>query len=178
MKNYFADVYHRNFYLFLIIELFTISTLVISQGKAEITPFYIWQMYSTPMKNTDSTIIYQLEYNDKKKFNIPQIWNHHKRIMFNYTIYYYDHCIHNNFKDPASQKVSDFLTALNVDLSSYLDRVYVSERQIKDYPNWLKRYMQSLIKEEIHSIKVFKIWVAYQNDGRVKEYQRTVLCEA
>jgi len=176
-SNFLRRVKADNPRLFWFFVTFIVLTLGTTALKIEFPPLYVYTMYSWPSKQKDVHTIYSIEY-DGRVFNEPELWNHHRRIMFNYSISYYDKCIQ---ADSSAVDALPFLSKMNAILGaehSYIANVFTTKEDIRRYPQWLKHYMQSLIGQSIKRIKVYRIEAIYQEDGHVKEISKTLLCEA
>ena len=78
-----AKARHKITYWLLCIAL--IITIITSAAGLQVTPFLVYGMYSTPEPVTDTFVTYSLEY-DGQVYNTPEIWNYHRKAMFNFTI--------------------------------------------------------------------------------------------
>lgn len=174
-NNYLSVLRKENKRLFVFILLFLAVSLITTVSRTEVTPFYTWAMYSETTRGSDTVIIYSLEYNKGDKYNIPQIWNHHRRIMFNYSIAFYDYCLQHNHADPASVNFRKLLLKANIRDDTLLYRLYSGPAALDQYPAWLKRYISANLGMPVDGIRVYKIWTRILPGGRVGEINRTLL---
>jgi hypothetical protein len=134
-------------------------------------------MYSAKSPETDTSIIYTLEYNDSKIFLAPHTWKDHQRMMFFYTIDYYAYLIDNGNVERNIQRTVGVLNKLHVP-QSVITRLPDAASAVANYPAWLKRYMQSNMRQPLDSIKVYRRWLKYNNDGSVHEVKNQLLFKA
>lgn len=163
--------------LFWIIIVFLGINLFFTLIQIEAPPFYVYSMYSTPMEIPATQTVYTIEC-DGVVFNEPEIWNHHRRIQFNYSIAYYDQSLQADSSAADGIKAVVKLEKMMGENKSYYEKVYTQTSDIVLYPRWLKKYMESLLGKQISQMQVFKIIVQYQSDGSVKELSKMMLCES
>ncbi len=166
-QTYFHDVFKRSKWCFAVIVSFIVFIFFANLKRFNASPFSIWNVYSYPNKK-DSFSIYSLRYNHNKAYNLPELWNHHKRMMFYYTIEWYHRCAANNFQDPLKQSGYNFINKRGVKRGWLIKKIYNTSDEIRSYPVWLKKYMASNIDEKIDSISVYKMLVYYTNNGELK----------
>ncbi len=164
-NTYLYLLWQKNRKLFYPVSICIGLTLLISMTKNEITPFYVWSMYSAKTLETDTFPIYALEYNKGTEFNEPHTWKDHKRMMFFYTIDYYTG-IKDNQVEADAVKMSNGFKKIHLDPAS-LNHIYNSPQQIREYPFWLKQYMQSNMGIKMDSISVYRKWLKYSDSGKV-----------
>lgn len=139
--------------------------IAIGATKNEITPFYVWAMYSTPIPEDDSFSIYTFEYNDGQVFQEVHTWNDYYEMMFPYTISHYM-AIKDNGGEPNRIRMTSAFNQVGID-TSFLDNIYNTNADIVEYPYWLKRYMQEHLNEQLNSFSVYRKWLQYNEEGRV-----------
>ena len=176
-KLFLKTVKASNPKLFVIFVVFIVINLGFNVVGIEADPFFVYNMYSAPSPHQEIGTVYVLEC-DGVPFNEPQFWNHHRRMMFNYSIGYYDRSIQADSSAADGIKALQFLNKFAESGAEYYQKVYTQKEDFVRYPKWLKTYMQSLLHREIKHIKVYKVQVAFQADGRLKELSKSILCEA
>lgn len=142
-------------------------TIVTSAAGLQITPFLVYGMYSSPEPVTDTFITYSLEY-DGKQYNTPEIWNYHKKAMFNFTIEHYLSCKENNNKDPYEEKTKNILKKAGIQSDALLGKLYNSAEEISRYPSWLSIYMKANLKTDARVMNVFRVVTRYDSTGNIK----------
>ncbi len=174
-KTYLGILKGRSKRLYYAVVVFAVLTLLVNASRNEITPFFVWSMYASPARVTDTFPVYVLEYNDGKTFLAPHTWKDHKRMMFFYTIDQYCVLKDNGNKDPDEEHASHILARLHINNPTFLPSLYPSATDMQAYPAWLKRYMQANMGEHIDSIKVYRKWVQFGNDGKVNVHRNELL---
>jgi len=113
-------------------------------------------MYSVPIENNDTQVVYDFIYNQERQWNAPSYHQHHQRCMYYYTILFYDQCISQSPPQAADGVKLKERFSQHLQLGPYLDKVYASSEDIAAYPAWLADYMSSVIHENIDSYVVVK----------------------
>jgi len=150
-----------------------IMTIITSAAGLQITPFLVYGMYSRPEPLTDTFVTYSLEY-DGKPYNMPEIWNYHKKAMFNFTIEHYTACRENN-KDPYEDKTRNILTKVHLSSDALLHKLYNSGSEITAYPLWLKYYMSENTNTSIRHINIFRVVTEYDHTGSIKPRKKDLI---
>src|SRR5690606_1011543 len=116
--------------------------------RIEIPPFFLSMMYSVPIENNDTQVVYDFIYNQERQWNAPSYHQHHQRCMYYYTILFYDQCISQSPPQAADGVKLKERFSQHLQLGPYLDKVYASSEDIAAYPAWLADYMSSVIHEK------------------------------
>jgi hypothetical protein len=134
-------------------------TLLANLLKLEIIPFFVFKMYSNILPRTEEVSFYVLEYNNKE-FNIPEIWNHHKRMLFYYTIEHHQYIYRNNGYDRFQLKLIPYLSKIEFFKKNSLYPFKYQNH--KNYAKWLKTYLEDLTQEKIRYLKIYKVVAIYE----------------
>lgn len=161
--TYLKLLKNKNKTLFLLVITFMGLNLITNLLNREFFPFFVYKMYSYPIPKTEHYEFYQLNYNNNSLLNNNNIWDHHKRLLFQHTIQHYDYCINNNGYDDTQLKLMHFLNKLNIVPKEYKGYPY-RQYNTKDYPRWLLEYSQQMTTENIDSISVIKFTADYKKN--------------
>lgn len=163
-QTYLQEVRVQSKMLYVILLVVMAMHLILNIANNQITPVYVWSMYGArePQRNTFET--YVLKYNNDT-FNLP-LWRDHQKMFFTYTIPRYDEYIHNHYEDPFEVKSRKHLLPLHLS-DTFFHRIYNTNNEIKEYPLWLKNYLQGNLGIKIDSIAVDKYWLHYDKTGHV-----------
>lgn len=163
-SNYLHEVRKHNKKLYGVICFLIAVQLILTCLNFQITPFYVWSMYGARQTEQNEYPVYVLTY-DKDTFNYPT-WMDHRKMFFTYTIPHYDLYTQNHFQDPFEGKTRNKLAVLNLPESFY-SNIFSTQAEIKNYPKWLKTYMESNLGRSIDTLEVKKCLVHYKADGKV-----------
>ncbi len=160
--------------LYCVIVVFIVITLVVNLSLNQITPFYIWSMYGRKEEVKDSYPVYVLKI-DGEIFNLPK-WQDYKRMFFNYSIVHYMDCVENDNSDPFMIKARSYLSFLPLD-DLFFYKIYVHKDELKEYPKWLKRYMEANIGKNIDHLEVERVWIGYNQMNRIEVIKKEQIFE-
>ena len=109
---YLKKLKKQNKILYYGLCIFIFFTFLANLFKLEIIPFFVFKMYSNTLPTTEEVSFYVLEYNNKE-FNIPEIWNHHKRMLFYYTIEHHQYIYRSNGYDRIQLKLIPYFSKID-----------------------------------------------------------------
>src|SRR5690606_30625486 len=141
--------------------------------KKELISIFFYKILSFQQPFTNNYQFYLLNYNKNTTLNITDIWDHHRRIMFHYSIQNYDYCINNNGYDETQTKLINFLNGIEI-LKNHNDYPF-RKQETADYPKWLLSYIQQMVKVNIDSIEVIKLTASYDKDKVIILDQQPIL---
>lgn len=156
-KDFFlTELYHnwRAFFYFSIV--FILGTLVCAFiiGQST-TPFYIFQMYSQPIPNSNEGTVSRIYVNGKElnSFKLYQESGDILRTNTDRFIYLKE----NNFKDKYYSKLKE--TALGKYIPSYVYDNILSLKPVSNtqFGEWLKDYLNRFLSEKINTLKLTQI---------------------
>lgn len=171
-NTYLYLLWLKNKKLFYAVSTIIILTLFTNLTRNEITPFYVWSMYSAKSPQTDTFAIYTMKYNGKE-YSAPHTWKDHKRMMFFYPIEYYTSIIDNKGEADAGKMVNGF-QKIHLD-PAFTNRIYNTPAQLNGYPIWLKRYLEANEGIKVDSLQVSRQWLMYDNDSKVHSVKSDLL---
>ncbi|ANH80755.1 hypothetical protein A8C56_06975 [Niabella ginsenosidivorans] len=119
----------------------------------------MWDVYSFPIK-ADTQTVYSTIYNGQLYYK-PWIWDHHKRIMSVYTVPWYAACVANGYKDILEQGGAHFIKKYKVVPDRAVKKLYNSSDEIKQYPEWYKRYISANTGDTIRTLQIYAVTLAY-----------------
>lgn len=162
---FFKHLKKQNKVLYYVLSIFMFLTLLANLLKLEIVPFFVFRMYSNTLPVTKEVSFYVLEYNNKE-FNLPEIWNHHKRMMFYYTIEHQQYIYKNKGYDRFQVKLKPYLDKIEF-LKEHSIYPYKQQKH-EDYAKWLLTYMEEVCEESVKYLKIYKVTVIYDNNNSLK----------
>ena len=160
--TFLKTVYNKDKKMFVILFAFIVFSLITTISGKEIPPFFVWKMFSYPEDLKPENEFYILEYNNKP-YNYPYVWDHHRRIMFVYSIPFYFECLKNNGYEETQIKILNFLKLHNKHFHINQDNIIFRKKNTSEYTKWLKRYTENITGEKADTIAVYKITVDYLN---------------
>lgn len=164
-NTYFSLLRQQHRFLYKLCCCLVLAYLILNIVRIELPPVFLSMMYSVPIQNNDTQYVYDFRYNDDMQWNAHSYIEHHKRIMFYYTIDFYNQSISSE-EIQAADGIKFKEKARNYPaLTQYAEKVYAQKTDIESYPQWLKKYMESIIKDSINSYVVTRNMVAWSGDS-------------
>src|SRR5581483_1773420 len=74
-RSWLGRVYKFNKLLFFILPIFFVGTIAANLLRLQLTPLFIWDMYSAKMPETDTYPFFEIRYNGNKLINLRHTWN-------------------------------------------------------------------------------------------------------
>ncbi|MBT0551688.1 hypothetical protein [Riemerella anatipestifer] len=131
---------------------FIVLTLISHVFRTSSIPFFIYAMYSAPVPIQNDFSFFVIKKSDGKIFNHPEIWNHHKRIVFYYSSRTWEQLLgQDKPRNCIPQKV--YPSA---------DKNYLNTH----YPKWLFRYVQQVEGRKLDHITLYKVTVNYDEHNK------------
>lgn len=175
--RYVGLLYRKQKKIFWLFFIFILLNTGLTGLGIEAPPFYQYAMYSTPVVVQDTIHIYTVAC-DGIPFNEPEYWNHHRRIMFNYTVEYFDRSLQNDSIPVDRSRTEDQLSRYSFPYQNLLDDIYADISDIRGYPSWLKAYMSRLLDKNIRHLEVFKTTAVYEPNGHLRILNQQTLCKS
>jgi len=168
-KTFLYKVWMHNRKLFYIMTAFAALTVAFNLMGNEVTPFFVWGMYSAKEQPVQQYEILQTTINDSAIANSYDHITTDTRLYLGTPLEYYKRIKENNFRDPTI----DFLqTKLHQHYSKvrFLEKSsFNANLQKQDFLNWYARYLQQVTKINIKSIRVDVVPVHYNNQHLIKD---------
>jgi hypothetical protein len=148
---------------------FATFTVVFNLMGNEVTPFFVWGMYSAKEQPVQQYEVLQTTINDRIIADPYDYTTTDTRLYLNMPLAYYKRIKENNFTDPT---ISFLQTRLHQHYSSirFLEKSsFNTNLQKQDFLNWYARYLQQVTKINIKTIRIDVIQVHYNNQHLIKD---------
>ena len=166
MKSFFLfRVYQYNKRLFFFFIFFAGITVICNLSGFEITPFYVWGMYSQKEEVQSEYPVYKITADDKLVDYSTGYFPATRYFLISPLSYYESM---KAMKDPTAIFLQKKLKENYVWFQPYADRVLNSEKEVKEFPSWYKRYIEQATGESSKDLKVELLFVSYENDNSFK----------
>lgn len=165
MKSFFLyKVYQHNKKLFFFFIVFALFTLVCNLAGFEITPFYVWGMYSQKEEAPKEYPIFRITANDNLIDYSTGYYPANRFFLLSPLSYY----VSIKTDDPTAIFLKEKLKEKYEIAKPYADKVLNSSKDIDKFPGWYMRYVGQTTGEEIKKLKVELLLVSYENDNSIK----------
>ncbi|HEY5390609.1 MAG TPA: hypothetical protein VIJ57_00740 [Hanamia sp.] len=165
MKRLFLyKVYCYNKKLFLFFAFFAFVTIICNLTGNEITPFYVWGMYSQKEKPPEYYQIYKITVNDKI-LDYSTGFFPANRFFLQSPLSYYLEMKENG--DPLKLFLQKKMGSKYFYVLPYESSVFNSSQNIEKFPGWYKKYLEQTTGQEIKSYKVEVLKAIYDSRNRI-----------
>ena len=165
MKKFFLyKVYRHSKKLFFLFLVFAIFTLIANAAGFEITPFYVWGMYSEREVKPASYQIYKVTINDKPLDYSTGHFAANRFFLLSPLSYY---ASLKKSGDPSFTSLKKKLGEKYNFLKPYIFSFENSPESINQFPDWYRRYLEQTTGEKIHSLKVDILNVSWLSNDSI-----------
>jgi len=166
IENLFLyKVYRYNKKLFFLFLAFTGVTLFCNLTGFEITPFYVWGMYSQKEIPAGSYTIYRISVNDKL-LDYSTGYLPANRFFLTSPLSYFETIKDDN--DPTLMFLNHKLVGNYSFIKAFALNVMNSKNDIEKFPEWYKRYLEQTTGEKVKRLTVDVLQVSYTADNSIK----------
>jgi hypothetical protein len=162
---FLKKVYRYNKNLFVFFVLFSALTLLANLSGDEITPFFVWGMYSENEVPQEQYSIFKLTANDDT-IDYSTGYLPANRFFLLSPLSYFESSKNN--EDPTriflEKKLKNSFSAIE----PFANKVLNGEEEFQKFPAWYKRYLQQTTGENISNYKVEILKVHYDADNIVQ----------
>ena len=155
MKNlFFYKLYKFDRRLFFLIAAFTTLTVLCNIKGVEITPFFIWAMYSEKENDANKYEIFRILINDSTLVDYASGYTDNNRFFLSAPLSYYLKIKRSNFKEPTLSFISNKLGNNYRTVQPLAERIYTSNLHSKQFIDWYIRFLQQSTKHPVRKLEV------------------------
>ena len=165
-KLFLYRLYNYNKKLFFLFAAIAGFTLICNLAGFEITPFYVWGMYSEKEIAPKEYPVFRITVNGKL-VDYSTGYFPANRFFLTSPLSYYA-----SVKEDTDPALYFFQQKLNKKYSFFepfiIMKVLNSKKEFDEFPSWYKRYLQQTTGEEVKSYKVDILETSYEKDNSIK----------
>src|ERR1700712_3518610 len=155
MKNsFFYKLYLFDKKLFLFILIFSAFTILCNIKGEEVTPFFIWAMYSEKETAINKYDIFRITVNDTTVIDYTAGFTDNNRFFLTAPLKYFDRIKKNNFNDPSLSFIRQKLGQHYLAIEPLAKQVFDYKDSYEDFTEWYARYLQQSIKLTVNKLEV------------------------
>jgi hypothetical protein len=158
-------VYRHSKKLFYLFLLFTVVTIFCNLAGFEMTPFYVWGMYSAKEKEVAEYPVYKITA-DGKLIDYSSGYFPANRFFLTSPLDYYAD-VSGIGSDPLQNFLRQKLKNNYFIIAPFEDRILNCANKIDEFPKWYKMYLQKTTGKKINNIKVDVLNVHYTNNNSI-----------
>jgi len=165
MIGYLARLFRSDKWLFLVITLFFVLTIISNLIRLQTTPFCIWDMYSKPIPPREQYAFFEIRYNDSKLFAFRHTWNEPGKTFAFDPLQFYFHVKDNHDISPLQEYLESYWTIKHPYFKGRLQALNITSAALQAFPGWYKRYISQHIDEPVKNIYIIKQTVHFGASG-------------
>src|SRR6185437_780769 len=164
-KIFLYKVYRYNKKLFFFFLAFAGFSLFCNFAGFEITPFYVWGMYSQKETQPKEYPVFKITAN-KKLVDYTTGYFPANRFFLLSPLSYYASV--KTPEDPTGIFLNEKLGKKYEWAKPYADKVLNSPKEFDKFTGWFKNYIGQTTGEKVQSLKVELFLVSYENNNSIK----------
>ncbi len=169
MKNtFFYKLYSFDRRLFFILATCCFLTLIFNGKGDEVTPFFLWAMYSRKEENLNRYPIYHIRVNDSLLIDYSSGYTADNRFFLSSPLAYYHNIFLNNNIDPGLSFLQKKLGSRYSTIEPIARIVHNGTRERGQFMQWYKRYLQQTTGLQINSIDISVLTGYYNSSNQLQ----------
>lgn len=166
--TYFSQLYKYNKYIAISICTFCVLTIGVNFLKTEITPLFVWGMYSEREKVLNTYDIYRVVVNDSVAIDYSSGFTDANRFFLLSPLSYYIQIGQNGGRDPLEDLIKK-KTGEYYDVFNYFEKsIYNDLRRQQAFKIWYANYLEETIHLKVNKVGLEVLRVHYEANGRLK----------
>jgi hypothetical protein len=161
-RQYFlVKCFYQNKPLFFLILLFFCLTVYCHKTNCEITPFFIFGMYTGKSEvRKDSFLL--IRVNNEKTLNLYHTIDEPRRMMIFSTLTAYYRGVSGGYKDPFEAPISA-IGRKHPFMRSLAGTAYCRKEDYLAYPSWFLSYLRSAVGKDIRTIDISMSYIHFDD---------------
>lgn len=161
-RTFLYQVWLHNKKLFYILAAFTFLTIGTNLSGDEVTPFFVWGMYSAKEEPVQQYSVLRTTINDSMMVNAYDLPLSDTRFYLGSPLAYYKRIKENNNIDPTISFLQTKLKPQHFDnIQSLQNTLFNTGPQQDAFFSWYARYLFQVTLIPVHSIRIDEIKVHY-----------------
>ncbi len=160
-RTFLYQVWQHNKKLFYIMVAFSVLTIATNLAGDQVTPFFVWGMYSAKEEPVRQYSILQTVVNDSIVVNAYDLPVSDTRFYLTSPLAYYKRIKENNNVDPTISFLQSKLNWL-IEENTMLKNIFNTGQQQDSFFTWYARYLSHVAHLPVHSIRIDDIKAHYE----------------
>ena len=156
-------LWQKNRFLCGIVLLFFCGTIGANLIQLETTPFFIWNMYKDPVRDSSDYTFYLIRYNESGILNFDKTWKEPQKIYLTSPLFYYME-YQQTGKESSEQYLRENWAVKHPAFKWFLPYLNNSEEQFAAFPGWYKKYLSSVLHKDIYQVDLIKKQIRFRED--------------
>lgn len=168
-NSYFGRLFYKSKVLFWIIFLFFAFSVLANLFRLNVTPFFIWSVYSERHPPQEAYRFYEVRYNDHQRLSLPHTWDQMRNMMLYDPLAFYISVRVRGREDYTREVLEGHWAKKYPFFAGYTHRLYPGATAFDAFPIWYKRYLSLQTGVSARAIHVLEKNVKYTPEGRLEE---------
>ncbi|MDP4283010.1 MAG: hypothetical protein Q8891_01190 [Bacteroidota bacterium] len=164
-RLFLYKVYKFNKKLFIFFTGFAMLSLICNITGNEITPFYVWGMYSEKEVAPVHYEIFRVQINNNLVDYSTGFLPENRLFLLSPLTYY---ASMKNAKDPTEVFLKEKLKDKFAMIQPYAKRVLNSQKEVNEFPSWYRRYLQQTTGKIVQNLKVEVLNTSYDIHNNIR----------
>ncbi|WP_276481332.1 hypothetical protein [Paraflavitalea pollutisoli] len=166
-KTFLYRVWQHDRRLCYLLILFGIATLFFNVLGTQVTPFFVWGMYSEKEQPVAQYELLRTTVNDSMVIDASAGYAPGTRFFLGTPLSYYLRMKQNGGIDPTISFLRSKARAAYQYLQPWEARLFNGQVQLQQFPDWYVHYLQEITGQSIYNVQVDVLQVHYDNSQRI-----------
>ena|ERR1700733_11142406 len=169
-KTYLYKVYSYDRKMFFSLLFFAVATLLCNLGGLEITPFFVWSMYSKPEQPEQQYDILLTKTGDSTAIDPSAGYTDDTRFYLNSPLALYKATRDNANADPTLSFLQSKLHGRLAPLTSYpplVHKLFNDGPQLAAFPHWYRRYLEEVTGHQKQDLSLSVVRVHFDANSHI-----------
>ncbi|MEM6724845.1 MAG: hypothetical protein AAF598_12450 [Bacteroidota bacterium] len=165
--SYFSRLFREHKLAFVIVSIFTICSIITTLSGDEVTPFFVWGMFSAKEVPQHEQEVVEIRLNDEV-FNYYDELTNFNRHMLIEPIRFYTTMEENGGVHPTRKFFKDKLSDAQFKrLTPTINNITNDASVSREFEDWVLRYMDGSTEKPIERLEVFLNTYRYESQRRL-----------
>ena len=144
-------------------------TLLANLIQLPTTPFFVWNMYNNPVRDSADYDVYLIRYNNRETLNFDKTWKEPQKIYLTSTLFYYMQYKQGGDVETSATYMEEKWLPKHRSFKWLMPYLNNSKKQFDAFPAWYKKYLASIVHETIDNVDLIKKHLRFETDMSLKE---------
>ena len=135
MNTYFGKLFQKDKFIFCIVFLFFLFSVLANVIKLETTPFFLWNLYAERYYPENDYTIHEIRYNNKI-LNFKHSWKQPQQILLMDPLLNYISVRHDHQRDHWRAYLEDHWMVKHPGFKSWIPKLSNQQAQYDAFPTW------------------------------------------
>ena len=164
-RSYLYRLFKHNKILFFVVLLFCIGTAFTNLRGNEITPFFVWGMYSKPVKPQPFYTAHRIIVNNNIEVNNINGFMPPTLFYLNAPLKHYVSILNNHNIDPIQTLFKKKLGTNYEKIAPHENLIFNTQERIDGFLPWFARYISTVLQVKVHHLQIIEDRLSYKNSS-------------